>query len=172
MTFPNSAQRPVSIARVLKDQLNFRLQPYGLSAVSSLDTANNPVLTITSGSPWATGAQYAVIQFTTGTAQANVNTDVLGLTQTIWTPDILRVNVEGNTAGSGSPEPSTSDFNSVLSFAVNLQLFGSVLAFGTRVEVWNSGHGTQPAITGTPPLPTGTLVASFDDLFNPMTSTM
>lgn len=171
MTFPNSAYRPVSIARVLKDQLNFRLQTAGLTAVSSLDTAGNPVLTISTGGAWATGAQYAVLQFVTGTAQANINTDVLGLTQTVWTPDIIRVNVEGNTFAAGAV-PTSSDFTSVLSFANNLQIMGAVLNFGTRVELWNSGHGVQPAITGTPPLPTGTLVASFDDLFNPMTSTM
>ena len=172
MSFPGAPYRNIAEARVLKDQLSFRLASAGLTVVASQDVGNNPVLTITTGGAWATGAQYAVIQIVEGTAQANINVDVLGLTQTVYTPEIIRVNVEGNTFAAGAV-PTSSDFTSVLSFANSLQIFGAVLGFGTRVEVWNSGHGTQPAIlTGNPPVPTGTLVASFDDLFNPMTSTM
>ncbi|MDE2425613.1 MAG: hypothetical protein KGO96_06865 [Elusimicrobia bacterium] len=159
MAFPSSPFRHTQIARQLADKLTLRLSSLGVA--QSNDSNGNPVLTIGSSS-WATGHQYLVIRVV---MVASIQVDVLGLSQTVYTPETIQIFVEGNTAGTGSPQPSTSDFNSVLSFANELAVMGEVLRYGTRVEVWDSGSGVQPAAGS------GTLKASFDDLINPLTAT-
>jgi hypothetical protein len=172
MSFPGSPFRNIAEARVLKDQLSLRLGSGSTTYVvnASQDSNGNPVLTVQpSGSfTWGTGAQFAVIQVA---MNGNLNqVDALGNTQTVYTPEIINVIVEGNTVGSGSPEPASSDYNSVLGFQFELTILGAVLGFGTKVQVWNSGHGVQPVLAT---LSTASnLVASFDDLFNPLTGTM
>jgi hypothetical protein len=170
MAFPGSPQRNVAEARVAKDQLNLRLGTGSTTyvAVPSQDSNGNPILTIQTSNftSWSTGAQYAVIQFAMNGNLNNV--DVLGLSQTVYTPEIINICVEGNTAGSGSPQPASNDLTSVIGWQLWLTILGTIFSFGPKVQVFNSGHGVQPSVSGI----TGTPIAVFDDLFNPLTSTM
>jgi hypothetical protein len=168
MSFPSAPYVNVAQARSVANELTFRLSQLAvpLTVTNAFDTNNVPLLTIapSSGASWTTGQQYAIVQFN---LVPTINVDALGLTQTVYTPMLLQVCVEGNTAGTGSPFPATSDFNSVLSWATELALMGTLLRVGAKVQVYNSGHGVQPVIAS---IVAANLVASFDDLINPLTS--
>lgn len=166
MSFPGSAQRPISIGRVLNDQLNFRGAALhtAMTSTLSLDSLGNTVLTFTQSGSWSSNNQFALIQIYASPAWTNVNVDALGLTQTVWTPDIINVGIESTSS------THTYAGLSVLNFETSLALMGAVLGFGTRVQIWATANGTQPSISAG--VMQGTLAATYDDLFNPTTSTM
>lgn len=168
MSFPSAPYVNVAQARAVANELTFRLSQLStpLAVTNAIDTNSVPLLTIApaSGASWVTGQQYALVQFN---LVPSINSDALGLTQTVYTPMLLQVVVEGNTAGTGSPEPATSDFNSVLSWASELAIMGTILRVGAQVQVYNSGHGTQPVVAS---ITAANLKATFDDLINPLTS--
>jgi hypothetical protein len=165
MAFPGSPFRPTAISRVMNDQLSFRgaVLHTALTSTQSLDSLGNQVITFSGGS-WSSNNQFALIQILSSPAWTNVNTDVLGLTQTVWTPDIINVGLES--AGATHTYAGLS----VLNWETMLCLLGVVLGFGTRVQIWATANGTQPSISAG--IMQGTLAATFDDLFNPTTATM
>jgi hypothetical protein len=168
MSFPSAPYVNIAQARAVANELTFRLATLAvpLSVTNAFDANNLPLLTIapSSGAAWTAGQQYAIVQFN---LVPSINSDVLGLTQTVYTPMLIQIVVEGNTAGTGSPFPTTSDFNSVLSFATELAIMGTLLRVGASVQVYNSGHGVQPVIAS---IIAANLKATFDDLINPLTS--
>jgi hypothetical protein len=166
MSFPASPYVNVAQARTVLTELQFRLAPLALTPTASQDANGLPVITVapSSGAAWVTGQQYAVIRFN---LVPTIQVDALGLTQTVYTPQMIQLCVEGNTAGTGSPEPATSDFTSVLSWKLDQTLQVCLGRVGALVNIYNSGHGVQPAVAG---MIAANLVSSFDDLINPLTS--
>lgn len=165
MAFSGSDYKKFPLSRDLADRLSTRLKQLSspMVVVQSQDAYGNPVLTLeVSGSAWATGAQYAVLRFLPVIAQ--INTDAFGNTQTVYAPYRCQINAEGNTTGTGAV-PAASDVVLVLGFQLLLNIYAEVVKDGVLVEVWNSGHGTEPAVSSATAM-TGSVVATlYPELF-------
>lgn len=148
-----TTEKAMMLALALKDHLSKRLT---LAITSGQANDNNPTLSIGTGVAGTPNAFIKVKPATWPLAQ-----DVLGNAARIYTPHLIQVVLEGNpTAGAGA------DVNG---WDLLLPLLGEVLGKGTKVEMYNTANGTAPTEAGAI---TGNLKASWDDLYNPLTSSM
>jgi hypothetical protein len=115
----------------LADELRKRASSY-TSIVESFDTAGMPTIALDDGSE-ATTEDSVFIRTTP--RSWNLTNDVLGLPQTVYTPSVIQIVTETGTS-------DTPWFYQ--SFAHITAILGAVFFRGTRVEIWETAHGTVP----------------------------
>lgn len=94
------------------------------------------------------GTDSVFVRFcTVGTIQK----DVLGLAQTVFTPHIAQIVIEGNNTGGAGADVGT--------WATRLAVLGAVIAKGTRVELYQTANTTAPSASG---ITVGNLQAAFE----------
>lgn len=124
------------------------LQRQSALAVSlSYDTDSNPLVRVGAGSIGAKGALIKVMPISWPLAK-----DVLGLTAEVFTPHVVRLNVEANPAGGAGADINT--------WTEQLLLVAACVAKGCRTEVYVSTNGTAPNATDIND--SAKLVASFE----------
>ena len=90
---------------------------------------------------------------------------MFGNTDIVVAPLWLQCDLEGNLT-QASALPATSNFGTVLSFQNELTIYGVLLRVGAKLSVYNSQNGVQPS---TATMVAADLVATFQDLINPLT---
>lgn len=135
-----TTQKAIAFQRSLQQNLEKRFA--GVSVTSSFGSAGDPLVTV---------AGVAIIRIK---PEAPVGTDVLGLTQTVYTPHIAQVLID-------------SDATTIPTYGVwALKLFGETCALGVKVEFYSSATLAEAQITS------GNLQASFDNLQYPLMATV
>jgi len=112
------------------------------------DYVGAPVITWSADSSPGVGEQMAVIRVKQLDA---VGTDILGLTQNVFTPTVIQIGLEASSV-SGACELDVSNW---------LLLIGECLKFGTLVEVYMSDDGTAPSTDNDSCMVASKLQASF-----------
>lgn len=100
------------------------------------DTDSSPLVHIGAGTNGAAGALLKFQPLDWPLAK-----DILGLAAEVYTPHVIKVNVEANYAGSDN---GVADINT---WALNLLILSMVAVRGTRVELYVSTNGTAPNAT-------------------------
>lgn len=157
-------------AQVVSEDLAARLaiRLPSLVVSQSVDTAdNNPVITISDGTPAST-EQVVVIKI----MQASVTT-VSGGPNLAVDPWPYAKDILGNTANSYSPllcqvawEDGTTVFDTYLTAPNLLAVMGEVLRLGTIVQLWVETNATVPSATTFQTA--SKLKATFDNLYYPL----
>lgn len=148
--------KAIATARQLKDNLGLRFP--AVAVAESVDADGFPTIRVGTGIAGAPGAFIRIKQ------EASINTDVIGHTQTVFTPHIIQLALEANYAGA---DDSIADVNS---WSLLLPLVAECILPGTKVEMWLEANGTAPSATtfATP----AKKVASFDSLIWPLVGTI
>jgi len=119
----------------LTDELRKRVSDYA-SIVESQDANGFDVLTLSDGSA-ATTEDTVVIR--TRPRDWTLEKDVIGNTQTVYTPSVIDVAVEAPASGVGLAR--------FVSIAHALAIFVACGKRGTRLEYWEETNGTPPSAT-------------------------
>lgn len=125
-------------AQALADEMISELaqRQSALAVTKSYDTDGSPLIRVGTGVIGAKGGLIKVTNIDWPLAK-----DVLGLTAEIFTPSVIKLNVEANYAGA------TDNVADINDWATQLLLMGICLARGARVEVYQSANGTAPNAT-------------------------
>lgn len=103
----------------------------GLTVVKGLDASNFPQLLVGTLTSTSQGAYVRIKQLD------SLNTDVLGLTQNVFTPHVIQVALEMSTITNVS-------YLTVHNFSL---LLGELMKMGTRVELYVRAQGTAPSVS-------------------------
>lgn len=142
-----TTKKALAMADELISDLNQRQS--ALTVSLSYDTDSNPLVKVGTGTAGQPGALIKVMPISWPLAK-----DILGLTAEIFTPHVIRLNVEANFAGT------TDNVADINTWAQQLLLVAAVVSKGARVEVYLSANGTAPNATD---INTATLmVASYE----------
>lgn len=121
-----------AIAAELAAELRYRQS--ALAVVESFDSDENPLVRVGSGVAGEAGALIKVQPISWPLAK-----DVLGLAAEMYTPHIVKVNIEANPAGGAG-----ADINTLGQILLYL---GVAVTRGARTEVYTSAAGTAPNAT-------------------------
>lgn len=83
-------------------------------------------------------------------AVGSIQKDVLGLAQTVFTPTVAQLVIEGNPTGGAGADVGT--------WATRLAVIAAIVAKGVRVELYTTANTTAPSAAGI----TGTPAATFE----------
>lgn len=153
--------KALTIARELVTRLKVRFAEVGLSIAEGLDTDGNPTFVISDGTP-ATTEQVIFVRVKTFPAE-NLWTNSVGLAQEQWTPHVVQVATEAFAASGAGAQLST------VTTANQLALFGEIMPFKTRVEVYLSALGTVPSVAT---IASANYKGGFDSLYWPTLATV
>lgn len=145
-----------AFARQIAEDLTIRLS--ALTVVAGLDTNGFPTIQVSDGTP-ATTEQGAFIRVT---SVGTYNKDSLGLSQNVYTPTVIQLALEATSSGITGTALSYLNVGNVMTILPEL------LQFGTRVELYMGASGTFPSVATI----TGTPAAVWDNLYQPLTSSM
>lgn len=134
-----ASQMAIDTIRELQDRWAKELIASFPVQVISADSSGNPVLTLSADATPATGEKVAVIRCknVVGTGM----TDVLGTTQTVFSPHLLQICTEANFAGA------TDNVADILTPLELLPLVAGCAKRGIVVEWYQSANGTVPSTT-------------------------
>lgn len=150
-----------TISREIVQRLKVRYAELGLTVTEGVDTDNNPTFTVSDGSP-ATTEQVIFVRvkaFPTDSLWKNS----VGLPQEQWTPHVIQVAMEAFAASGAGANLST------VTATNQLALFGEILPFKTRVEVYLSANGTVPSVST---ITSSNYKGGFDSLYFPLLATV
>jgi hypothetical protein len=151
-----SSHKATVIARQMAEDIRLRS---GLAAVVGVDSSANTTITVGTG---AAGSQSAYIRIILENGWNMVNPiwpDFTSLQQRVYTPHITQVVLESSTV-AGVPLMTLSNLSKLLM---------DITKSGTKVELYLSANTTAVSATS---IAAGNKVATLDDLFNPLLSTM
>jgi hypothetical protein len=145
-------------AQSLQERLNLRLAVALDPVPVSKSYDGNGDLYLTVAFPGTVGAVdssvEAVIKFGSQPAALSGAVDALGLTQRVYSPNVIKVVLDTAAAGSTSR-------------ATELTVFGELVRTGMRVEVYGfdpSGRSVGSKIIGQADIAGGTLITTFDSI--------
>jgi len=141
----------LALAAELADELRKRVSNYA-SFTESFDANGFPTISLNDGSAATTEDNVFIRVRPREWALA---TDVLGTAQTVYTPSVIQIAVEGPSSGVG-----LGRFVSVAHLFAILNACG---LRGTRVEYWSETNGTVPSATTFNTA--SKMLASFEDLY-------
>lgn len=140
------------IARQLAENLALRT---GLDATVGKDTDNNPTIALGAGTA---GSQSAFIRVKQDYDPA-LEENGIGQTQRRYTPHVIQIVLETSTIAAVA----------LMTEANKAKVMKELMAFGTKVELYMSAN-TDPVAVGE--ITSANLVATIDDLWHPLTSTI
>jgi hypothetical protein len=151
MAPPSSSHKASVIARQMGEALKLRT---GLALFQSVDASGNPTLLLGSG---AAGSQSAFIRIK---LEESIQTDPVTYSAArVYTPHITQVVLETSSV-AGLPLLNAGNY---------AKLLLDVTQPGTKVEIYLSANGNA---VGVEDIVSANKVATLDDLFHPLTSTM
>ena len=154
-------KKALEISAELADELRKRVSSYA-SIVEGFDTAGMPTIALDDGSE-ATTEDSVFIRVTPRSWP--LTNDVLGLSQTVYTPSVIQIVTETGTTDRPWFYVSIAHITAIL---------GAVFQRGTRVEIWETANGTVPNTVTPAADPTqlsgATLKTSFESLYWPLLS--
>lgn len=121
----------LATAAQLAEELAMRLPALAVS--QSFDTDGSPLIQIGAGTAGSAGGIVKVMPISWPAAQ-----DILGNTQQIYTPHVIKVGLEANYAGT------TDNVADVNTLATVMAILGSVALRGSQVQVYQSTNGVAP----------------------------
>lgn len=149
-----------TIARELVSRLRVRFAEVGLVISEGVDTNGDPTFQISDGTP-ATTEQNIFVRVKTFPSD-NIWKNSVGLPQEQWTPHVVQVAMEAFAASGAGAQLST------VTATNQLMLFGEILPFKTRVEVYLSANGTVPSVST---IASANYKGGFDSLYFPLLAT-
>ena len=145
-----TSKKALALANQLADELRNRLDY--TSIVEGFDSNGLPTIALSDGSA-ATTEDSVFIRVRP--REWPLATDIIGNTQTVYTPSVIQIAVEGPSSGLGLAR--------YVSIAHALAILNACAIRGTLVEYWEETNGTAPSATT---FNTGSkLKASFEDLY-------
>jgi len=128
-------KKALALAAELADELRKRVSSYA-SILEGFDGSGNPTIQLSDGTP-ATTEDTVFIRIVP--RDWTLTKDVLGTTQTVYTPNVIQVAVEGPASGLG--------LERFVSVAHAVAINNAVARRGCRVEYWEEPNGAAPAAT-------------------------
>jgi hypothetical protein len=129
-----TTKKALAMADELVSELNQRQSALAVS--QSYDTDGSPLVKVGSGVAGTKGGLIKIMPISWPLAK-----DVLGLSAEIFTPHVVRLNVEANYAGAND---NIADINT---WVEQLLLVSACVTKGARTEVYLSTNGTGPNAT-------------------------
>ena len=145
-----ASYKMASLARQLREDLSIRLP--ALACVQTVDASGNAVVTV---GTLAAASQSAFIRLL---EQPSIGADSLGLAQRSYGPHVVQIVLETSTIANVP----------LMTVANELFVLGAALKHGVKVEIYLTANATGPSVSGI----TGVPAASFDNLWQPLTSSM
>lgn len=142
-----TSQKALALAADIKDDLAVRFPSETVTLSYSADPSGAPIVTV---------GTKALIRID---LEAAVGTNVIGLAQTVYTPHIAQIVLDGDGEGTSGNIVTGSAF-------VGLAVLGDVLQRGLKTNLYVSDVVVEADIAA------GKLVASFDSLKYPLVSSM
>jgi hypothetical protein len=130
-----TSKKALELAAELADELRKRVSSYA-SITETSDASGNPLITLSDGSAATTEDTVVIRVSPRDWALAK---DVLGSAQTVYTPSVIAVAVEGPTSGLGLAR--------YVSVAHAWAIFATCAKRGTLLEYWESDNGTVASET-------------------------
>lgn len=128
-----NSYKALAIAHELADKLKARL-PSTQIVTESFDTDNNPLVSISDGSPAAGEANFVIKVAAVDWLLAQ---DVLGLAQNVFSPHVIALATEADPAGGAGADPTTR--------AQLLPVLAQCLAMGCETRWYESTNGVAPS---------------------------
>ena len=149
-----TTQKAIALARELVDVWTKQVASTLPVITQSLDSSNNPVITLSADATPATGEKVVVVRVKPiGDWTAY---DILGNASQMFCPHTIDVCTEANYAST------TDNVADILTPVELLPILAEIVKKGTKVDWYVSANGTVPSTTQ---MTSGNLAASYKDLY-------
>lgn len=130
-----TSTKATKLAADLADELRQRLGTTYAAIVEGFDTNGFSTISLSDGSPATTEDTIFIV---VRPRDWNLQVDIVGNTQPVYTPSVIQIAVEAN---------GSTGLGLYVSKVHALAVLAACLKRGARTEYWEETHGTIPSIT-------------------------